>query len=119
MRRTMALRDFLQTTRASLTGAAPRATVLLPLANDFRLLLSGDPSSLVVLFRNVHELNSGGGAADPADTAALVAGECSELSEFRPDSGWIPAQSSGVRLELTAGAAADVIVEFTSRTRPD
>lgn len=115
MRRTMALRDYLQVERASLTTGAASATVLMPLANDFRLLLAGDPSGLTVLFRNVHEVQ---GNADPADTAALVSGECSELSEFRPDSGWIPAQPSGVRLELTAGAAADVIVEYTSRTRP-
>jgi hypothetical protein len=70
-----------------------------------------------VLFRNVKELATQ--SADPTDTGALVASECSELSEYRPDSGWIPAQPSGVRLELTGGSAATVIVEFTSRTRPD
>lgn len=116
MRRTMALRDFLQVERVSLSTASRSATVAMPLANDFRLLLVGDPSGLTVLFRNVHELSGGG--ADPADTGALAAGDCSEVSEFRPDSGWIPAQSSAVRLELTLGSAADVIVEYTSRTRP-
>jgi hypothetical protein len=49
----------------------------------------------------------------------VAAGDCSELSEYRVDTGWIPAQPSGLRLELTVGAAADVIVEYTSRTRPD
>jgi hypothetical protein len=117
MRRTMALRDFLQVKRVSLSTASPRATVLMPLANDFRLLLVGDPAGLTVLFRGTHELKTG--VADPADTGALAAGDCSELSEFRPDSGWIPGQPSGVRLELTVGSAADVIVEYTSRTRPD
>ena len=117
MRRTMALRDFLQVERVALTSGSPTATVSMPLANDFRLLFSGDPSGLTVLFRNVKELANQN--ADPTDTAALVASECSELSEYRPDSGWIPAQPSGVRLELTGGSAATVIVEFTSRTRPD
>jgi len=56
MRRTMALRDFFQVERVSLSTASPSATVLMPLANDFRLLLVGDPSGLTVLFRNVHEL---------------------------------------------------------------
>ena len=116
MRRTMALRDFLQVERVSLSTASPRATVLMPLANDFRLLLVGDPAGLTVLFKNVRELDTG--VADPTDTGALVVGKCSELSEYRADSGWIPAQSSGVRLELTVGSAADVIVEYTSRTRP-
>ena len=51
--------------------------------------------------------------------SALAGGDCSELSEYRVDTGWIPAQPSGLRLELTVGAAADVIVEYTSRTRPD
>lgn len=116
MRRTMALRDYFQVERVSLSTASPSADVLMPLANDFRLLLVGDPSGLTVLFRNVHELSTG--TADPADTGALAAGDCSELGEFRPDSGWIPAQPSGVRLELTVGSAADIIVEYTSRTRP-
>lgn len=117
MRRTMALRDYLQVQRVALTSGSPMATVSMPLANDFRLLVSGDPSGLTVLFRNVKELANQN--ADPTDTAALVASECSELSEYRPDTGWIPAQPSGVRLELTGGSAATVIVEFTSRTRPD
>ena len=116
MRRTMALRDFFQVTRVSLTTASPSATVLMPLANDFRLLLVGDPAGLTVLFRNVQELSTG--SPDGGDTAALSASECSELSEYRADGGWIPAQPSGVRLELTLGSAADVIVEYTSRTRP-
>ena len=117
MRRTMALRDFLQVERVSLSTASPSATVSMPLANDFRLLLVGDPAGLTVLFRGTHELNTG--VADPADTGALAAGDCSELSEYRVDTGWIPAQPSGLRLELTVGATADVIVEYTSRTRPD
>jgi hypothetical protein len=115
MRRTMALRDFFQVERVSLSTASPSATVLMPLANDFRLLLVGDPAGLTVLFRNVHELSTG--SPDGGDTAALSAGECSELSEYRADSGWIPAQPSGVRLEATAGEI-DVIIEYTSRTRP-
>ena len=114
MRRTMALRDFLQVERVSLSTASPSATVSMPLANDFRLLLVGDPAGLTVLFRGTHELNTG-----VADPGALAAGDCSELSEYRVDTGWIPAQPSGLRLELTVGAAADVIVEYTSRTRPD
>jgi len=112
----MALRDFLQVSRVSLSTGSPNATVLTPLANDFRLLLSGDPTGLGVIFRNVHELD--GGTADPADTASLAPASCSEITEHRPDSGWIPAQPSGVRLELTTGAAATVLVEYTSRTRP-
>jgi hypothetical protein len=115
MRRTMALRDFFQVARVSLTAEEPLATVLMPLANDFRLLLSGDATGVVVLFRNVHELDTG--VADPADTAALSASECSQLDETRIDTGWIPAQPSGVRLEATAGEI-DVIIEYTSRTRP-
>jgi hypothetical protein len=115
MRRTMALRDFFQVARVSLTAGSPSATVLMPLANDFRLLLSGDATGVVVLFRNVHELDTG--VADPADTAALSASECSQLDEVRIDTGWIPAQPSGVRLEATDGEI-DVIIEYTSRTRP-
>ena len=115
MRRTMALRDFFQVARVSLTAEEPSATVIMPLANDFRLLLSGDTTGVVVLFRNVHELDTG--IADPADTAALSASECSQLDESRVDTGWIPAQPSGVRLEATAGEI-DVIIEYTSRTRP-
>lgn len=115
MRRTMALRDFFQVARAELTTGSPSATVDMPLANDFRLLLSGDTTGVVVLFRNVHELDTG--VADPADTAALSASECSQLDESRVDTGWIPAQPSGVRLEATAGEI-DVIIEYTSRTRP-
>ena len=115
MRRTMALRDFFQVARVSLTAEEPSATVLMPLANDFRLLLSGDATDVVVLFRNVHELDTG--VADPADTAALSASECSQLDEVRIDTGWIPAQPSGVRLEATDGEI-DVIIEYTSRTRP-
>jgi hypothetical protein len=115
MRRTMALRDFFQVARVSLTAEEPSATVIMPLANDFRLLLSGDATDVVVLFRNVHELDTG--VADSADTAALSASECSQLDETRVDTGWIPAQPSGVRLEATAGEI-DVIVEYTSRTRP-
>jgi hypothetical protein len=115
MRRTMALRDFFQVARVSLTAGSPSATVLMPLANDFRLLLSGDTTGVVVLFRNVHELDTG--VADPADTAALSASECSQLDEVRIDTGWIPAQPSGVRLEATDGEI-DVIIEYTSRTRP-
>ena len=111
----MALRDFFQVERVSLSTASPSATVLMPLANDFRLLLVGDPSGLTVLFRNVHELSTG--SPDAGDTAALSASECSELSEYRADSGWIPAQPSGVRLEATDGEI-DVIIEYTSRTRP-
>ena len=115
MRRTMALRDFFQVARVSLTAEEPSATVIMPLANDFRLLLSGDATDVVVLFRNVHELDTG--VADPADTAALSASECSQLDEVRIDTGWIPAQPSGVRLEATDGEI-DVIIEYTSRTRP-
>ncbi len=115
MRRTMALRDFFQVARVSLTSGSPRATVSMPLANDFRVLLSGDATGVVVLFRNVHELDTG--IADPADTAALVESECSQLDETRIDSGWVPAQPSALRLEVTSGEA-DVIVEYTSRTRP-
>jgi hypothetical protein len=115
MRRTMALRDFFQVARVSLTAEEPSATVIMPLANDFRLLLSGDTTGVVVLFRNVHELDTG--IADPADTAALSASECSQLDETRVDTGWIPAQPSGVRLEASAGEI-DVIIEYTSRTRP-
>lgn len=111
----MALRDYLQVERAALTTGDPRATVLMPLANDFRLLLVGDAAGLVVLFRGVHELNN---SADPDDTGALSSADCSQLDEYRTDSGWIPAQPSGIRLELTTGSAADVIVEYTSRTRP-
>jgi len=115
MRRTMALRDFFQVTRASLTSGSPSATVLMPLANDFRLLLNGDATGVVVLFRNIHELDTG--VADPADTGALSAADCSQLDENRIDTGWIPAQPSGVRLEVTSGEI-DVIIEYTSRTRP-
>ena len=115
MRRTMALRDFFQVARAELTTGSPSATVEMPLANDFRVLLSGDASGVVVHFRNVHELSTG--VADPADTAALVESECSQLDENRTDTGWIPAQPSGIRLEVTAGEI-DVIIEYTSRTRP-
>jgi hypothetical protein len=115
MRRTMALRDFLQVKRVSLTEDSPSATVVMPLANDFRLLLSGDATGVVVLFRNVHELDTG--VADPADTEDLEESECSQLDETRIDSGWIPAQPSALRLEVIMGEA-EVIVEFTSRTRP-
>ena len=111
----MALRDFFQTARVSLTTEAPSATVSIPLANDFRLLLSGDATGVVVLFRNVHELDTG--IADPSDTAALSASECSQLDETRVDTGWVPAQPSAIRLEATAGEI-DVLIEYTSRTRP-
>ena len=116
MRRTMALRDYFHVERVSLSTASPRATVSMSLANDFRVYLVGDPSDLVVLYRNVKELD---GVADPSDTAALVVNECSQVDQYRSDSGWTPAQPSAIRLELTEGTAADIVVEFTSRTRPD
>jgi hypothetical protein len=117
MRRTMALRDYLQVERVALTSGSPMATVSMPLANDFRLYLTGDPTGVTVLYRNVKELATQG--ADPTDTAALVVNECSQLDEVRTDSGWCPAQPSALRFELTGGTAASVVVEYTSRTRPD
>lgn len=116
MRRTMAGRDFLHVKRVTLTTAAPSATVSIPLANDFRVGLAGVLTDEEVLFRNVAELETG--IANPADTAALSATNCSQLDAYRPDSGWIPAQSSALRFKLTAGASADVIVEYTSRDLP-
>ena len=116
MRRTMAGRDFLHTGRVTLSGGSPSATIELPLANDFRLFLLGDPGGIVVLYRNARELGSG--IADPTDVSLLVASECSQLDEYRNDSGWCPAQPSAVRLRLTSGTSAEVVYEYTSRTRP-
>jgi hypothetical protein len=88
MRRTMALRDFLQVERVALTSGSPMATVSMPLANDFRLLFSGDPSGLTVLFRNVKELATQG--ADPTDRGAggkRMLGAVRVPSRQRVDSG--------------------------------
>ena len=110
----MALRDYLHVNRLTMTSEADEATVLMPLANDFRVLIRGDLEGVELMFRGVAELN---GNADPADTAPLLSSESSVLDSLRPDSGWIPAQPSGVRLQLVAGASVDVIVEYTSRTK--
>lgn len=114
MRRTMALRDYLHVDRRTLTAEDDTALVLMPLANDFRVLIRGDLEGVELLFRGVAELN---GNADPADTAPLLSSDSSVLDSLRPESGWIPAQPSGVRLQLVAGASVDVIVEYTSRTK--
>lgn len=115
MRRTMALRDYLHVNRLTMTSEADEATVLMPLANDFRVIIRGDLEGVELWFRGVLELN---GNADPSDTAALLSSECSVLDALRPDSGWIPAQPSGVRLQLVEGSEVDVIVEYTSREKP-
>lgn len=115
MRRTMALRDYLHVQRVTLTTASPRATLSVPLANDFRIGLAGLVTDQVVIYRNVAELD---GVANPADTAALAASACSQLDSYRPDSGWTPAQPSALRVELTAGTSVTVVLEHTSRIRP-
>lgn len=116
MRRTMALRDYLHVQRVTLTTASPRATLSVPLANDFRLGLAGLVTDQVVIYRNVAEL--GTGIADSSDTAALSVANCSQLDAYRSDSGWTPAQPSALRVELTAGSSVEVVLEHTSRTRP-
>lgn len=116
MRRTMAGRDYLHTGRVTLNSGDDSATIQLPLANDFRLFIAGEPAEIVVLYRNARELGSG--IADPTDISPLVAAECSQLDEFRNDSGWCPAQPSAIRLKLTSGTAAVIVYEWTSRTRP-
>lgn len=112
----MALRDYLHVDRRTLTAEEDEATVLMPLANDFRVIIRGELEGVELLFRGVLELN---GNADPADTGPLVPSECSVLDSLRTDSGWIPAQPSGLRLQLAAAsvAAVDVIVEYTSREK--
>lgn len=114
MRRTMALRDYLHVDRRTLTAEDDEATVLMPLANDFRVLIRGELEGVELWFRGVAELN---GNADPADTVPLLSSESSVLDALRPDSAWIPAQPSGVRLQLVAGDSVDVIVEYTSREK--
>ena len=116
MRRNTALLDYLHTETHSLDDTEFE-TVPTPLSCMFRVVLTTVGSGGTVLYRGVKELDTPEGGADPSDTAALDADFCDILSADRPESGWIDAQPSAVRIEA-ADATCVVKVQWTSRVKP-
>jgi hypothetical protein len=116
MRRAIGSRDYLNIRTFSL-GAGDAETVLTPLACMVRVKCTSVAAGATLLYRGVAELAGVEGVPDPSDTAALDADFCDVLSEDAPDSGWIDAQGSGVRIEAVTDAV-DVKVQWTSRVKP-
>lgn len=116
MRRQIGSRTYLHLQLHSL-DAGDDLTVLMPLCCMVRVKCVTVASGATLLYRNVGELASIGGGADPADTAALDADYCDVLSETVTDSGWIDVQPSGMRFEAVAGTV-DFVVQWNSELKP-
>jgi hypothetical protein len=113
MRRNIGSKGF-QNHRIVTVTAGNAATVLTPGATMVRVKLTSIASGASLLYRGVAEVEAG---ADPADTAALNASFCDVLNIDAPDSGWIDAQGSGVRVSALVGTVT-ARVSFIGRVKP-
>jgi hypothetical protein len=114
MRRLLGPRDFLHVATRTL-AAGDDATIATPLSCMVRVKCTSVASGATLLYRNVKEAT--GGIADSTDTAALDTAYCDILSALAPDSGWIDAQPSGIRVEAVTDTVT-VKVMWTSREFP-
>ena len=114
MRRLIGPRDFLHVETRTL-AAGDDATIPTPLSCMFRVKCTAVATGATLLYRGQKE--AVGGIGDSADSAALDADFCDVLSALAPDSGWIDAQPSGVRVEAVTDTVT-VKVMWTSREFP-
>jgi hypothetical protein len=114
MRRSLGIRDYFHIRTVVLTDG-DFDTVLTPLANMVRVKVTSSDSGTSLFWRGVKEGTDG--QADSTDTIALDADFCDVLSPIVTDSGWVDAQSSGIRVEADAGGCT-VKVMWTSRELP-